>query len=212
MNRSPRPRSTRTMLRIAGTKSRGDSIGVDRAPAPARHEQRARRDRAARHAVGNTPATTPTGTTGQPRRGQAEIEPTARRRPTRTTRLRLPTRRSWWKSGIALTTASAMIRKARHERRQERAPGHRAGVKIDAAEHHPRSVRQRDDELAQAAIGPADRRRDVEDRGHAAQQREQQDRPAAAVREVDRPPPALPRMRRCRATSRRSTSEAGPRG
>ena len=77
------------------------------------------------------------------------------------------------------------MRQARHERRQKARPRERCGVQVEAAEHHPRPVRQRDDELAQAAIGPADRRRLVEDRGRAAQQREREDRPAAAHREVD---------------------------
>jgi hypothetical protein len=58
-------------------------------------------------------------------------------------------------------------------------------VQVEAAEHHPRPVRERDDELAQAAVRPADRRRHVEDRRHAAEQREGEDRPAADERQVD---------------------------
>ena len=76
------------------------------------------------------------------------------------------------------------MRNPGHQRRPQRAPRHVARVQVEAAEHHPRAIRQRDHGLAQTAIGPADRRRDVEDGGHAAQQRERQDRPSAANRQV----------------------------
>ena len=61
----------------------------------------------------------------------------------------------------------------------------RCGVQVEAAEDHPGPVRQGDDQLAEAAVGPADRRRHVEDRRRAAEQREGEDRPAARDRQVD---------------------------
>jgi hypothetical protein len=74
---------------------------------------------------------------------------------------------------------------AGHQRDDQRLPRQLLGVQVEAAEDHPGAVRQRDHQLAEAAIGPADRRRHVEDRGRAAEERKGEDRPAAQDRQVD---------------------------
>ena len=137
--------STTTIARIAGHERRAASRRCAARAAPLDDEQR-HRERAPRgSAAGNAPATTPDDDDGEARARRArDTADTARSRPSRTTRLRLPTRRSWWKSGIAFTTASAMMKQARHERGRERAPRERARVQVEAAQHHPRPVGERD--------------------------------------------------------------------
>jgi hypothetical protein len=80
------------MPRMAGTKRRGAS-NVTIAQRPLATSQ-GTASRAAALASGNTPDTAPIAATASPQEASARYSQTARSRPKRTTRLRLPTSRS----------------------------------------------------------------------------------------------------------------------
>ena len=161
---------------------------------------------AARHARRERPRGDADGHHGKRRRRPARDRAgPPRRRPRRTTRLRLPTSRSWWKSGIALTTASAMISSPARATRRNAPHETRAGVQVEAAEHHPRAVRRARSPLRRArdtTSGSAAPRRRSRPRRRAARTRGSASRRAASGR-------CRPRARR---RTRRRRSRTPPPG